>query len=30
MLENPRNWNNPLGDGRSAVKIINIIQEEGL
>lgn len=28
MLENPRNWNNPLGDGKTSEKIINIIQEE--
>ena len=28
MLEKPRNWPNPLGDGRAAEKIINILLAE--
>jgi UDP-N-acetylglucosamine 2-epimerase len=28
MVNRPRSWPNPLGDGRAAEKIVNILREE--
>jgi UDP-N-acetylglucosamine 2-epimerase (non-hydrolysing) len=28
MVNRPRNWSNPLGDGKAAEKIVNILLEE--